>query len=92
MRTGAAEAAFCLDLFARGVVSAVVRCRGPMARRELLRVRLDSDEREALDRLARARGGLTRSELVRDLIREASPVPPPPPTIEELLEPYRKRG
>ena len=62
-----------------------------MARRELLRVRLDSDEPKALDRLARARGGLTRAELVRDLIREASPAPPPPPTIEELLEPYGDR-
>jgi hypothetical protein len=62
-----------------------------MARRELLRVRLDHDEKVALDRLARARGGLTRSELVRVLLREASPVPPPPPTIEELLEPYRDR-
>jgi Ribbon-helix-helix protein, copG family len=58
------------------------------ARTELLRVRLDSSKVEALDWLAALRG-VTRSELVRELIREASPVlPAPPPTLEDLLEPF----
>jgi Ribbon-helix-helix protein, copG family len=56
-----------------------------MARRELLRVRLSRREIAALDRLAQARGGLTRSELVRRLIVEAEPSPPPPPSLDELL-------
>jgi hypothetical protein len=56
-----------------------------MARRELLRVRLDRHEIAALDRLAAMRGGLTRSELVRELVREAAPSPPPPPSLDELL-------
>jgi hypothetical protein len=48
-----------------------------MARRELLRVRLDNRERAALDQLAITRGRLIRSELVRRLIREANPDPAP---------------
>jgi hypothetical protein len=62
-----------------------------MARRELLRVRLDHDELVALDRLAAVRGASNRSELVRALLCEASPVPPPPPTLEDLLEPFSDR-
>jgi len=57
---------------------------GAMARRELIRVRLARRELEALDRLAMARGGLTRSELVR----EADPAPRPAPTLAELLKPF----
>jgi hypothetical protein len=62
-----------------------------MARRETLRVRRDHAELVALDRLAAAPGASSRSELVRTLLREASPVPPPPPTIEELLAPFSDR-
>jgi hypothetical protein len=55
-----------------------------VARTELLRVRLDYSEVEALDWLAALRG-VTRSELVRQLLREASPMPPPSPSVDELL-------
>jgi hypothetical protein len=59
-----------------------------MARRELLRVRLSRRELEALDRLAVVRGSSTRSELIRELVREADPAPRPPATLDELLAPF----
>lgn len=52
---------------------------------ELPRVRLGRDELVALDRLRAARGGVTRSELVRTLIAKAEPSPPPPPSLDQLL-------
>jgi hypothetical protein len=57
----------------------------PMDRRELFRVRLSRHEIAAPDRLRATRGGLTRSELVRRLIKEAQPSPPPPPSLDQLL-------
>lgn len=61
-----------------------LRCTdGPLL--ELLRVRLGRDELVALDARRRMRRRITRSELVRQLIREASPIPPPPPDLDELL-------
>jgi hypothetical protein len=56
-----------------------------MARRDVLRVRVDHHELMAVDRLA-AQRGLDRSALIRTLIREAGAMPPaPPPTTDELL-------
>jgi Ribbon-helix-helix protein, copG family len=40
-----------------------------------MRVGLDRRELEALDRLRVMRGGLTRSQVVRDLIAQAGPAP-----------------
>jgi hypothetical protein len=64
----------------------------PMARRDLLRVRLDRYELAAVDQLAATRGGLTRSDLIRQLVAEASPEPPPAPSLGELLAPFGERG